>query len=875
MAEEEKPKERIQIALIQDEMKKSYVTYAMSVIVSRALPDVRDGLKPVHRRVLFGMDNLNLHPGRPYKKSARIVGDVIGKYHPHGDTAVYHTLVRMAQDFSLRYRLVDGQGNFGSIDGDAPAAMRYTEARMQHFARLMLEDLEKDTVDFSPNYDDSMEEPTVLPSAFPNLLVNGTTGIAVGMATNLAPHNLREITNAIVAVIQDPEIPDEELFALVSGPDFPTGGIIHGRQGIRMAYLTGRGKVQVRALTDVEDFAKGRQRIIVTEIPFQVNKSNLLEKMADLVRHKVIEVISDIRDESDKDGMRIVIELKKDAFPEVVLNQLYKYTQLQGTFSINNLALVDGKPKVLPLRSLIQEYIKHRHVIVVRRSQFDLRNAEARAHILEGLRIALQNIDKVIATIRESSSAEEARAKLQEYFSLSEKQAHAIVEMRLRSLTGLEIEKIENEYRELQIKIADLKDILSNEERRKQIIIDELTAISNKYGDERRTSIQDATDEVQYIDLVANEPMVITVSHNGYIKRIPTDTYKAQGRGGKGITAATVRDEDFVEHLFVGWAHSFILIFTNLGRCHWLRVYEIPEGGRTSKGKALINFINLQAEEKVAAFVPVKSFEDDRALVFATQNGIINKMPLTAFANRRATGINAIKLVDSDRLIRVEKASDDQDVMIGTRCGQAIRFAMSKFRVMGRGTMGVRGIRLAPEDKVIGMVVISENKTILTVTELGYGKRTNPDEYRITGRGGKGVRNIKITEKNGHAVAIAVVQDDQELMILTKNGLIIKMKIATLNILGRNTQGVRAIRLKPSDIVADVEIMDADEDLEGNEDGDTDTQPKEAEVTDSGDALEINNEAETDVQPEKEEISDSEEALEENNDEDDTQPKEE
>ncbi|MFC1585200.1 DNA gyrase subunit A [Fibrobacterota bacterium] len=820
MTEELSNQENFQLTLIEDEMKKSYVTYAMSVIVSRALPDVRDGLKPVHRRVLYGMENLSLFPGRPYKKSARIVGDVIGKYHPHGDTAVYFTLVRMAQDFSMRYRLVDGQGNFGSIDGDSPAAMRYTEARMHRFSELMLEDLDKNTVDFAPNYDDSMEEPVVLPSAFPNLLVNGTTGIAVGMATNLPPHNLGEIVDACNALISNPDLPDEELLDIVKGPDFPTGGIIHGKSGIRHAYLTGKGKIQVRGKTETVDTPKGRQRIIISEIPYQVNKANLIEKIAFLVRQKTIEDIQDIRDESDRSGMRIIIELKKDAFPEVVLSQLYKYTQLQVTFSINNLALVEGRPQVLSLRELIEKFLDHRHTIVVRRTEFDLRKSEDRAHILEGLRIAIQNLDQVIAIIRGSKNAEEAKQKLQETFTLTQNQAHAIVEMRLRSLTGLETEKIEAEYKELLEKIKDLKDILARRERRMQIISDELSAIRKKYDDDRRTEIEDAKDEVTYLDLIADEPMVITVSHAGYIKRISPDVYRAQGRGGMGITAATVKEEDFVDHLFVGWAHSYVLIFTNLGRCHWLRVFEIPEAGRTSKGKALVNLVQLQSGEKVAAFVPVKQFDDYRSLVFATEKGLINKMALSAFSNPRSSGVNAINLIEGDHLIKVEKASEDQDVMIGTHKGLAIRFSMSGFRQMGRGTMGVKGIRLGRNDFVIGMVVITEDKTILTVTESGYGKRTRPAEYRLTGRGGKGVRNIRVTDKNGFAVSITAVRDNHDLMILTKNGLIIKMKASSIGIMGRNTQGVRAIRLREEDIVADVEIIKPQENLL-EENGDT------------------------------------------------------
>ncbi len=809
-------------ALIEDEMKKSYVTYAMSVIVSRALPDVRDGLKPVHRRVLFGMENLNLFPGKPYKKSARIVGDVIGKYHPHGDTAVYHTLVRMAQDFSMRYTLVDGQGNFGSVDGDSPAAMRYTEARMARFSQFMLEDLDKQTVDYTPNYDGSMEEPSVLPAAFPNLLVNGTTGIAVGMASSMPPHNLREIVKACVSIIHNPHLTDDELFEIVTGPDFPTGGIIQGRNGIRMAYLTGRSRVLVRGKCRIDEMKNGRQRILISEIPYQVNKSNLLEKMAQLVRNKVIEGISDLRDESDRNGMRIVIELKKDAFAEVILNQLYKYTALQDTFSIINLALVNRKPKVCTLRELIHYYIDHRHEIIVRRTQFDLTKAEDRAHILEGLRIAINNIDEVIAIIRGSQSTEEAKTKLQERFSLSDKQTQAIVEMRLRTLTGLEIDKIEKEYSELQERIRDLKEILANRERRMSIICQGLEDIAQKYGDDRRTQIVEVQDDVTYLDLIPDESMVVTISHAGYIKRVAADEYRAQGRGGRGVTGAKTRDEDFVEHLFAADAHSYLMVFTNLGRCHWLRIYEIPEAGKTSKGKAIINLVQLQPGEKLTAFIPVKTFEDERSIIFATEKGTINKMKLSVFSRIRSTGVNAINLDEGDHLVAVNLASDDQDIMIGTRMGQAIRFKLSSIRQCGRGTRGVRGIRVTGSDRVIGMVILKEDITLLTITERGHAKRTLPDEYRITARGGKGVRNIRITEKNGPAVAIAAVNSKQELMILSKIGLIIKMRMDAISVLGRDTQGVRAIRLQEGDIVADVEILDVEEEspvIEGNDPG--------------------------------------------------------
>jgi len=800
--------------LIDGEMKKSYVTYAMSVIVSRALPDVRDGLKPVHRRVLYGMLDLGLSPGKPYKKSARIVGDVIGKYHPHGDSAVYQTLVRMAQDFSMRYPLVDGQGNFGSVDGDSAAAMRYTEARMRDFSELMLEDLDKETVDFSPNYDESLKEPRVLPSAIPNLLVNGSTGIAVGMATSMPPHNLREIVRAVRAIIANPQLPDDELLGMVSGPDFPTGGIIYGRLGIHSAYLHGRGRVLVRSKTEIETNSRGRDAIIVTEIPYQVSKAALIEKIASLVKAKEIEGIADIRDESDREGMRIIFELKREAFPDIVLNQLFKYTQLQTTFSIINLALVDGKPKVLSLRELINEYIRHRHEIVVRRTQFDLTKAEDRANILEGLRIAIHNLDEVIRTIRESKNTESARRSLEERFGLNEKQSHAIVEMRLRMLTGLEIEKIEAEYNELLIKIADLKDLLANQSRRMQLISDELGAIVEKHGDARRTEIVDASDEVTHLDLIPNEPMVVTVSHRGYAKRMSTEVYRAQGRGGKGVQGASFIEEDFVEHLFIALAHSTILVFTDLGRCYWLKVYELPEAARAAKGKALINLIALQPDEKVKAFVPINDFKDPRSLVFATEQGLINKMSLEDFSRPRQGGIHACNLMEGDHLVSVLLASEDQDVMIGSRKGQAIRFEMAGFRQCGRGTRGVKGISLDAGDQVIGMVVLSNKYTILTLTEKGYGKRTPPDEYRLTARAGKGVRNIRITDKNGEAVAIAAVEDSDELMVLTKGGIIIRTPVNQISVLGRDTQGVRVIRVADNDTVADVALTQSEPNLD-------------------------------------------------------------
>jgi DNA gyrase subunit A len=802
--------DRIVNTFIEEEMKISYLKYSMSVIVARALPDVRDGLKPVHRRILYGMENLSLAPERPYKKSATIVGEVMGKYHPHGDSAIYESIVRMAQDFSMRYPLVDGQGNFGSVDGDPPAAMRYTEARMKRFAEMMLQDLEKDTVNFSPNYDSSLTEPSVLPSAFPNLLVNGSTGIAVGMATNMAPHNLREVVSACIAMIKNPDITIEELCTFVSGPDFPTAATIYGRNGIRAAYMTGKGKLLVRSKTHVE-VVNNRNRIVVTEIPYQVNKANLLEKMAHLVRDKIIEGISDLRDESDKDGMSIIIELKKDAFPDIILNQLYKHTQLQDTFSIHNLALVNGRPRTLNLREIIYYFLEHRHEVVERRTRFELNKAEERAHILEGLRIALDHIDEVIALIRGSADAATAKAGLMERFGLSERQSDAILEMRLQRLTGLERDKIEAEYKELTIAIADYRDILANKHRRMAIIEQELAEIAEKYGDGRRTMIEDAADDITYLDLIPNEPMIVTVSHTGYIKRIGTDAYKTQGRGGKGISATGLKEEDFVEHLFIAWAHSYILVFTNMGRCHWLKVYELPEAARASKGKALVNFLNLQEGEKVSAFVPVRDFEDPRSLVLVTEKGVINKFSLESFSRPRAAGINALTLDEGDTLTQVVLASAADDVMIGTAQGQAIRFPMGKFRQTGRGSRGVKGITLDEGDKVIGMIIAEAGGTVLTITETGYGKRTDPEEYRVTGRGGKGVRNIKITDKNGPAVCIESVREGQEILVITKDGNVIRLGIADINMIGRDTQGVRVIRLNEGDLVTDVAVVEGED----------------------------------------------------------------
>lgn len=801
-------------SLIEKDMQDSYLRYSMSVIVARALPDVRDGLKPVHRRVLFGMHDLGVYAGKPYKKSARIVGDVIGKYHPHGDAAVYDTLVRMAQDFSLRYPLVDGQGNFGSVDGDSAAAMRYTEARMARMGELLLEDLDKETVDFQPNYDDSLEEPQVLPGTFPNLLVNGTTGIAVGMATNMPPHNLREITQAVRAVIENPDITDEELMQYVTGPDFPTGGIICGRSGIRSAYLTGRGKVIVRARFETEEFGKDRLRLVATEIPYMVNKSNLLEKIADLVREKKVEGISDLRDESDRRGMRIVIELKRDAVPEVVKNNLFKYSQLQDTFGINNLALVKRQPKVLTLKQMIEYYIEHRHEIVERRTQFELRKAEARAHILEGLRIAHSNLDEVIRIIRGSLDTESAKQALQENFQLSDIQSQAIVDMRLRALTGLEIDKIEKEYEELMLRITDLKDILDRRERRMAIVMERLEEINTKYGDERRTSIEDAADDFEIEDLIPEEEQVITLSKEGYIRRVHIDTFSAQGRGGKGVRGANLKEDDHVDMILTASTHSYLLIFTNQGRMHWTKVYRIPEGARTGKGRPIINVVELTQDERVSAIVPVRKFAEGFSLVMATRQGVINKMDLALFSRPRKAGINAITLEEGDELVSVLLMNNSSSLMLATRQGQALRFASSRFRSMGRGTRGVRGIRLAEGDQVIGMIQLTEGTKVLTVTENGYSKQTDPDEYRETNRGGKGIRNFSITEKTGSAVSVSSVLPDYDLIITSRNGTVIRISVDSVRETGRDAQGVRVISLRDGDQVMDAVALPSVEDLE-------------------------------------------------------------
>jgi len=800
--------------VVESSMKDSYLRYSMSVIVSRALPDVRDGLKPVHRRVLFSMHELGVTASKPFKKSARIVGDVIGKYHPHGDAAVYETLVRLAQDFSMRYLLAEGQGNFGSVDGDSPAAMRYTEARMSRFAELMLEDLEKETVDWAPNYDESEKEPTVLPSAFPNLLVNGSTGIAVGMATNMAPHNLREVVAAICAYIANNDITSDELGEYITGPDFPTGGIICGRSGFRAAYATGRGRVRLRARTSIETMANGRERIVATEIPYQVNKANLLEKVAEMVRDKRIEGISDIRDESDRNGMRIVIELKRDAVADVVLSHLFKYTQFQTTFSINNLALVDRRPHVLPLKQLIRHYVDHRHQILIRRTEFDLAKARDRAHILEGLLVAQANIDEVVSIIRSSSDVEEARKRLEERFGLSEKQSEAIVQMRLRALTSLEAEKIHAEHQQQLAIIADCEATLGSEARRMEIITKDLQDVAARFGDDRRTSIEDAADDIDIEDLIPNDPMVVTLSETGYVKRLPIDTFRSQGRGGVGISSGQLKEEDTLRSIFVANNHSYLLAFTDLGRVHWLKVYHIPESGRTSRGKAIVNLLNLGEGEVVRQLLPIPAGfdQEDQFLVLATRNGTINKIALKLFANPRRGGINAVALEEGDELVSVLLSDQSQNMMIATRNGQAIVFPPTAFRALGRGTRGVRGIRLEEGDRVIGMIVLEPETQVFTITENGYGKRTPTGEYRVTNRGGKGIRNILVTAKTGPAVGIAAAYDDSEVMVTTANGTVMRTAINTISSYGRSSQGVRVVRLRGGDKVKDMTVGRPEED---------------------------------------------------------------
>jgi len=805
--------EKILPVFIEDEMQKSYLDYSMSTIVARALPDVRDGLKPVHRRVLFGMEELGLQHNKPPKKSARVVGDVIGKYHPHGDVAVYDSLVRMAQNFSLRYPMVNGQGNFGSLDGDPPAAMRYTECRMTMHAEEMLADLDKDTVDFAPNYDDSLKEPTVLPSKLPFLLLNGTTGIAVGMATNMAPHNLREIVTGLVMLIDNPDTTVDDLIKVVPGPDFPTGGVVYGRSGIYSAYHTGKGKVIIRGRAEVVKTAHDREEIVITEIPYMVNKAALYKKICDMARNKEIEGISFTREESDRRGLRIVIGIKKDSYGDAVLNQLYKYTALQTTFGIINLALVNMRPKVLSLKELMLHFLDHRHTVIVRKTEFDLRKAKERAHILEGLRIALDHIDEIVALIRGSASAEEAHEKLMERFGLSDIQAKAILEMRLQRLTGLERDKIESEYKELVILIADLTDILANRDRRMKIIKDELLDMKERYGDARRTEITDAGSDIDIEDLIAEEDMVITMTHEGYIKRTAVSEYRSQGRGGKGVIGMDSKDNDFISTLFVASTHASILFFTNTGRCYRLKVYKLPEAGRNSKGRPVVNLINLKPEEKIAAFVPVKGeFDNSRSIIAATERGVVNKQPLSSYASVYRDGKKAFKLDDGDSLVEVKLTSGGDEVILGTALGRAVRFHESAVRDMGRNTRGARGIRLKDGDSVVSMIITSDQNEILTVTEKGYGKRTLVAGYRKTARGGKGVINFRFTEKNGtRVVALKRVHGGgQDVMLITRNGIIIRLDVDKITLVGsRVAQGFRLIHLDERDSVIDIAICDS------------------------------------------------------------------
>ena len=781
---------------IVDEMKESYLNYSMSVIVSRALPDVRDGLKPVHRRILYGMSELGSSWNRPYKKSARIVGDVLGKYHPHGDSSVYDALVRMAQDFSMRYELVDGQGNFGSIDGDNAAAMRYTESRMTKLSSEMLKDLDKDTVDWDLNFDETLKEPSVLPSAVPTLLVNGSEGIAVGMATKIPPHNLSEIIDGLIALIDDESIETENLMNHIKGPDFPTAGLILGMDGLKEAYSTGRGKIKMRARAHIETNKKGRNSIVVTEVPYQTNKASLVEKIADLVRDKKVVGISDLRDESDKDGIRVVIETKRDAVPEVILNQLYKHTQLQDTFGIILLALVDGIPKIMPLKTVLNHFIEFRHEVVVKRTEFELKEAEARAHILEGLKIALDNIDDVIKIIRGSKDPAQAKEGLMNGFNLSELQSQAILDMRLQKLTGLEVDKVVAEYKELIQIISNLKSILENKSKRMEIIKTELLDIKDLYGDERRTEIVPVDTDFSMEDMIAEEEVVLTITHQGYIKRTALNTYRSQRRGGRGVQGAMSKDEDFVEHLFIANTHNYMLFFTDTGKCYWLKVYDIPQAGRASRGRAIVNLIGCNPEEKVEAFVSVKDFDDDHYIVMATQNGIIKKTVLSAYGKPRKGGIYAIEIRDGDKLIQARVSNGENDILLGTHEGKSIRFSEGDVRASGRKTMGVKGISLSSDiDYVVGMLLVKREGTILVATEKGYGKRTEVLQYRTQTRAGKGVLTMRCTDKTGKMVNIMEVVDSDDLIVITDSGVLMRQPVKAIRAIGRVTQGVRLVKL--------------------------------------------------------------------------------
>ncbi|MCC6252867.1 MAG: DNA gyrase subunit A [Bacteroidia bacterium] len=806
---------------IEEEMKTAYIDYSMSVIVSRALPDVRDGMKPVHRRVLFGMYELGVLSNRPYKKSARIVGEVLGKYHPHGDLSVYDTMVRMAQDWSLRYPLVDGQGNFGSVDGDSPAAMRYTEARLKKIAEEMLADIDKETVDMRLNFDDSLEEPTVLPAKIPNLLLNGASGIAVGMATNMPPHNISEVIDGIAAYIDNKDITIDELMQYIKAPDFPTGGIIFGYEGVKEAFHTGRGRVVIRAKADIEVDANGKEKIVVSEIPFMINKAEMIKKTADLINDKKIEGISDIRDESDRDGMRIVYEIKRDAITNVVLNKLFKYTELQTSFSVNNIALVKGRPMLLNLKEMIQNYVEHRHDVVIRRATFELAQAEKRAHILEGLLIAQDNIDEVISIIRNAPSPNEAQEQLMSKFGLTEIQSKAILDMRLRALTGLERDKLKAEYDELMKTISHLKNLLSDESMRMNLIKTELLEMKEKYGDDRKSEIVYAADDFRMEDMIADEDVVITISRLGYIKRTLLAEYKTQNRGGTGAKGSTTRDSDFLEHMFVASTHNYMLFFTEQGKCYWLRAFEIPEGNKASKGRAIQNMINIAPDDKVKAYINVKDLTDvdyinNNFIIMCTKNGIIKKTSLEAYSRPRQNGINAITVREGDTLLEAHLTSGTDEILIASRKGKLVRFNEEKVRPMGRNASGVRGIRLAAEnDEVIGMVAAKNNQTnILVVSENGYGKRSEIEEYRVTNRGAKGVKTLNITEKTGALIAIKDVTDNDDIMIINKSGLTIRIRVSDLRVMGRATQGVRLIKFRGSDAIAAVAKVETDEEEE-------------------------------------------------------------
>jgi DNA gyrase subunit A len=817
-------RERILPRLIHEEIKESFINYSMSVIVSRALPDVRDGLKPVHRRVLYAMNELGLVPGRPYKKSATVVGDVLGKYHPHGDSSVYDALVRMVQDFSLRYPLVDGQGNFGSVDGDNAAAYRYTEARLTRIATEMLADIDKDTVNFQPNFDDRLQEPTVLPSAIPNLLINGSSGIAVGMATNIPPHNLREVVGALIAMIEDPELDLTAIRQHIKGPDFPTGGYIYGTAGIKDYHETGRGRIVMRARAVIEEReSTNKSQIVVTELPYQVNKAKLISDMADQVKEGKLEGISALRDESDKEGMRIVIELKRDSIPRVVLNQLYKHTQMQATFGVIMLALVPDPgtgqlvPKVLPLRVVLQHYIEHRHTVVTRRTQFDLNRALEREHILEGLKIAVDNIDAVIKLIRAADDTPTASAQLQSRFSLSERQAEAILNMRLAKLTGLEIEKLEAELNEVRAFIKEMKAILASRPRRMQIVREELEKVVEQYGDERRTEITNDNGEFTIEDLIAEEDMVITISHSGYIKRTSVSTYRKQRRGGRGTSGAGLKEEDFIEHLFIGSTHDYILCFTEDGRCFWLKVHEIPQAGRAAKGKPIVNLINVQPDTQIRAVVPVREFGESQFLLFCTRGGTVKKTALSQYSNPRASGIKAIKIEAGDKLIDVQVTNGTNDVVLATKHGLSLRFHEQDVREMGRDTTGVRGIDLRPDDGVVGMVVVKRDATLLVVTSKGMGKCSNIGEYRVQKRGGKGIITVNRTVKTGDVVALMEVLPEDEIMLITGHGVIIRSSVSQVRVTGRIAQGVRLVNLDDGDLVTAVARVVPEEKSEGDE----------------------------------------------------------